>query len=224
MHRLISEETYYVSLLMFTLVVAALLAVAKGACPQIESITPTKIALTNTAFPVDVGLSWIQVTGADAAGPVTIRVEASFDNEPARELSSGEYDIVEEGGAALSKSVRIVNAGTLDVSGKYEVLVQLIPADPLCEAVSQATMLRVIPGGVSCLPPLIVLVLALTTREVLLSLMCGVWGCTFLLHNFNPFLSFLRVWDVYLVNAIIGTTLLLSVYASPNNSSSSCRP
>jgi hypothetical protein len=145
------------------------------------------------------------VTGSDAVGDATIIVTASLENGTPLELSSGEYPIISEGGAELTQLVKIAGGGTLEASGKYTVTVQLIPADPLCEGTTQSTQLRVIPGGVSVLPPVITLVLALTTREVLLSLMCGVWGCTFLLHEFNPFLSFLRVWDEYLVNAIIGT-------------------
>ncbi|UCE19148.1 MAG: Na+/H+ antiporter NhaC family protein [Gemmatimonadota bacterium] len=61
---------------------------------------------------------------------------------------------------------------------------------------------RIIPGILSLLPPLLAIALALLFRQVLLSLFCGIWlGATFL-FGYNPFLGFVRVLDHYLVNAL----------------------
>ncbi|MFC1482157.1 hypothetical protein ACFL6E_07945, partial [Candidatus Neomarinimicrobiota bacterium] len=60
-----------------------------------------------------------------------------------------------------------------------------------------------IPGFTSILPPLIAIVLAFLTKQVLLSLFCGVWlGAIFTLGGYNPFFGFLRTADYYLLEAI----------------------
>ena len=60
-----------------------------------------------------------------------------------------------------------------------------------------------LPGIVSILPPLMAIALALITKQVLLSLFCGVWlGAVFTLGGYNPFYAFLRTVDTYLIRAI----------------------
>ena len=68
--------------------------------------------------------------------------------------------------------------------------------------VEASQRVRIIPGILSLLPPLLAIAMALLFRQVLLSLFCGIWlGATFL-FGYNPFLGFLRVLDHYLVNAL----------------------
>ncbi|UCD39142.1 MAG: Na+/H+ antiporter NhaC family protein [Fidelibacterota bacterium] len=60
-----------------------------------------------------------------------------------------------------------------------------------------------LPGLVSVLPPLMAIALALITKQVLLSLFCGIWlGAVFTLGGYNPFIAFLRTIDTYLIRAI----------------------
>ena len=47
---------------------------------------------------------------------------------------------------------------------------------------------RSIPGGVTVLPPIITVFLAIVTRNVLVSLFCGVWVAAFFIHACAPFL------------------------------------
>ena len=50
--------------------------------------------------------------------------------------------------------------------------------------------LRVIPGWLSLLPPLIAILLALLARQVLVALFVGVWIGAALIHDYNPFTGF----------------------------------
>ena len=62
--------------------------------------------------------------------------------------------------------------------------------------------LRILPGFISLLPPLLAILLALIFRQVLISLFAGVWlGATFL-WGYDPFQGLLRVLDHYLINAL----------------------
>ena len=60
-----------------------------------------------------------------------------------------------------------------------------------------------LPGIVSILPPLVCIALALITKQVVLSLFCGVWlGAVFALGGANPLIGFLRTIDNYLIRAL----------------------
>lgn len=64
------------------------------------------------------------------------------------------------------------------------------------------TSIRVILGWLSILPPIIAIVLALLTREVIISLFVGIWFGATLVYDFNPIIGFLRALDKYLLNAL----------------------
>lgn len=60
-----------------------------------------------------------------------------------------------------------------------------------------------VPGLVSILPPLMAIALAIITKQVVLSLFCGIWlGAVFTLGGYNPFTAFLRTVDTYLMRAL----------------------
>ncbi len=57
-------------------------------------------------------------------------------------------------------------------------------------------------GVLSILPPLLAIVLAVATRQVLVALFLGIWLGTTFLNAFNPGAGFLRLLDHYLINAL----------------------
>ena len=61
---------------------------------------------------------------------------------------------------------------------------------------------RILPGWTSVLPPLLAIVLALLTRQVLVSLVAGAWLGSLLLVGGNPLTAFLRLGDHFLVDAL----------------------
>lgn len=68
--------------------------------------------------------------------------------------------------------------------------------------VQQQLTARVIPPLLSILPPLVAIVLALITRQVLVALFCGIWlGVTFV-FDYNPLLGFLNTLDKYIIEAL----------------------
>jgi Na+/H+ antiporter NhaC len=61
---------------------------------------------------------------------------------------------------------------------------------------------RSIPGFYSILPPLLAILLALTLRQVIMSLFAGVWlGATFM-YGYNPLTGLLRLLDQFILGAI----------------------
>ena len=80
-------------------------------------------------------------------------------------------------------------------SGKRDVLIQLGEQ-------SQTHTIRILPAFLSILPPLLAILLALFTRQVIVALFFGIWlGVTFI-FDYNPLLGFLHTLDEYIVNAL----------------------
>ena len=60
----------------------------------------------------------------------------------------------------------------------------------------------VFPGFLTLLPALVAISLALLSRQVILSLFCGIWVGAILLHDLDPLRAFLRTTDTYLVGSL----------------------
>ncbi|MFN3871581.1 MAG: Na+/H+ antiporter NhaC family protein [Ignavibacterium sp.] len=65
------------------------------------------------------------------------------------------------------------------------------------------TVINVIPGFISIIPPLIAIFVALIFRQVLFSLLLGIFAGTFFLYDYNPLIAFMRLVDVYVINSLI---------------------
>ena len=61
---------------------------------------------------------------------------------------------------------------------------------------------RVIPGILSIIPPLLAIALALLFREVIISLLIGIFVGALFIYDYNIFVSLLRVIDTYVINAL----------------------
>jgi len=57
-------------------------------------------------------------------------------------------------------------------------------------------------GILSLLPPLLAIILAFVTRQVILSLFLGVFSGALMLNGWNPIIAFLRTLDTYMVNSL----------------------
>lgn len=62
--------------------------------------------------------------------------------------------------------------------------------------------LRILPGWLSVLPPLLAICLALITRDVLISLFLGIFGGALILFDWNPFVAFARSIDGFIAPAL----------------------
>lgn len=65
------------------------------------------------------------------------------------------------------------------------------------------SVINVIPGFLSIIPPLIAILIALIFRQVLFSLLLGIFAGTFFLYDYNPLIAFMRLVDVYVINSLI---------------------
>ncbi len=66
----------------------------------------------------------------------------------------------------------------------------------------QAT-LRVIPGILTILPPLLAIFLALIFRQVVISLFSGIWLGAIFIYNYNILTGYLKSLDTYIINSLV---------------------
>ncbi len=65
------------------------------------------------------------------------------------------------------------------------------------------TELRVLPGYLSIVPPLLAILLALIFRQVIVSLMLGIYIGAVFIFNYNPLTGLLRLADTYIINTLL---------------------
>ncbi|MCH7827152.1 MAG: Na+/H+ antiporter NhaC family protein [Bacteroidetes bacterium] len=65
-----------------------------------------------------------------------------------------------------------------------------------------STNIRVIPGWLSIVPPLLAILLALIFRQVIIALLIGIWTGAIIINGYNPFIGLLKVIDTYIINAL----------------------
>ncbi|MGB6642249.1 MAG: Na+/H+ antiporter NhaC family protein [Thermoanaerobaculia bacterium] len=162
---------------------AALLATALPLCaaPTLEVEAAGPVALSGG--PVRLKLD---ITELEPDEDLETRIFLDGRLVDQRRLGPGEHEIT-------------VNAPEL-AAGRHEVKVEGAGATAELE-------IRVIPGWLSIVPPLIAIALALIFKDVLVSLFVGVFSGALFLYAWNPFTAFARSIDHFIVPSL----------ADPNN-------
>ena len=83
---------------------------------------------------------------------------------------------------------------TIHNSGNYRIVLSGIE--------SEETTVNVIPGILSIIPPLLAIALALIFRQVVISLILGIYSGAFFIYGFDPLTAFLRLIDKYVIEAV----------------------
>ncbi len=140
----------------------------------------------------------IEVPGVVLAGvPFTIAVQpvtpeggvvSRYDRQlSVTGLSEGSFD-----GLSIARAV----VGT---TGRHTVRVQ-------DGTLSAEVELRAIPAFLSLLPPLIAIAFALIFRQVIVSLIAGIWLAAVFIHDYNIVAGFLDVLTKFVINAVTTTS------------------
>lgn len=130
----------------------------------------------------------------------TVRYYTEQNNReiPYRVVAADSGKVLAEGVAVLDAEhpapLEISGLG-LSHSGKRSLTVYL-------GEYSKEVEVRAIPAFISILPPLIAILMALITRQVIVALFFGIWlGATFV-FGYNPITGFFRTLDHYIINAL----------------------
>jgi Na+/H+ antiporter NhaC len=128
-------------------------------------------------------------------GLLEVRLE-SRTSGPVSILASGTF----QEGRAVLEEIRLTRGDARSLLLKGELAPNR--SEPLVRDLTQQISVRVLPGWLSLLPPLLAIGLALLTRQVLVALFLGVWVGAWILYGWNPGLAFLHVGDRFLVAAL----------------------
>lgn len=93
------------------------------------------------------------------------------------------------------KNQKVDTSISIPISGNYNIFVN----DKQIKEVS----IRLVPGWLSILPPLIAIVFALIIRQVIVSLAAGIFIGIFFIYDYNPFIAFLRFGDTFILNSVL---------------------
>ncbi len=66
--------------------------------------------------------------------------------------------------------------------------------------------IRIIPGWLSVVPPLLAILLALIFRQVIIALLLGIFSGAIFINSYNPLIGLLKVIDTYIINALTDTS------------------
>ncbi|MBK9099088.1 MAG: hypothetical protein IPM14_13400 [bacterium] len=83
---------------------------------------------------------------------------------------------------------------TINNSGTYKIVI------PKFEV--EETTVNIIPGILSIIPPLLAIALALIFRQVVISLILGIYSGALFIYGFDPLTAFLRLIDKYVIEAV----------------------
>ncbi len=101
-----------------------------------------------------------------------------------------------------SLDIQARTAGAITISGLSIAQTGKTTLQVELGGLSATVNTRALPSFFSILPPLLAILLALITRQVIVALFFGIWlGVTFL-YDYNPLVGFLHTLDEYIVNAI----------------------
>ena len=132
--------------------------------------------------------AWIVASGVEPGDSVAYTVR--LPGRPAAEAGTALTGFVMGGDSVAVEGLSIQGTGPQSIT--------VATPDGAFEAST-----RVLPGWLSILPPLLAILLALVFREVVISLLAGVWlGCLFL-YDWNPLTALLRAADKYVVGAVL---------------------
>ena len=162
-------------LLVGSLVAAALFVATPSASAQEYEIVAPPVVLTDVPF--DVAVS---TTGA-AGTPALLQMRAAGGTFDAELLDDGGY---------------LVAGITVSASGPVEF--ELVEGG---QVVAEATT-RAVPGWVSILPPLLAILIALITRNVIPALFLGVWFGAFSVRGFTVTGAFTGLLDAFQVHVL----------------------
>lgn len=96
-------------------------------------------------------------------------------------------------------NVKLIN-GTFDTlltinnSGTYKIVILEFEVEEIT--------VNIIPGILSIIPPLLAIALALIFRQVVISLILGIYSGALFIYGFDPLTAFLRLIDKYVIEAV----------------------
>lgn len=174
------------SRLLALLLMIALASILHAEEGDAFSVERPKVVLTNVAFS-------LQLTPEIAFNNARLGETVSFQVVDLRNdnvLASGAHHFD-------STNHNVIKIASLKIPRSGRTDLKLILGEE-----SQQISLRAIPAFLSIVPPLLAILLALITRQVIVALFVGIWTGVIFVYDFQVGFGFLKTVDTYIIQAI----------------------
>lgn len=133
---------------------------------------------------------------------------------PSLALSGIDFEVNGEGFADSLKSLEMSiigdefsdNVKAELINGSFKTTLNIQHSDSykifVAGIESDEKSINIIPGFLSIIPPLLAIALALIFRQVVISLIIGIYSGAFFIYGYDPLTAFLRLVDKYVIEAV----------------------
>mmetsp|Transcript_12418 Transcript_12418/g.22436 ORF Transcript_12418/g.22436 Transcript_12418/m.22436 type:complete len:794 (-) Transcript_12418:131-2512(-) len=177
------------------LLLALLVLAASEAQPTADFVDNRPTMLTGIEFSLNFGLIYPPAPQLSEETS-TLYMRAVWKDEILGESSQPVFD-----GDSLVLSGSLSGL-KLPNSGNQDVTVLLSYNEDFSAATENVYTVWVIVGGITVIPPLVTVFMAMLTREVLWALFAGIWCCAMIVYQGNVLTAFLRTLDTYLIESL----------------------
>ncbi len=136
-----------------------------------------------------------------------------FENIPSLALQNIEFQIKSETLPDTLDHIQLIfdkdsETFSLDLypkSGKIDTLVSMPQTGNFnitSPQIQGSASIRALPGLLSIIPPLLAIILALVIKEVVVSLLAGIYTGILFIYNYDPLVALLRLIDKYIVHTL----------------------
>eukprot|EP00186_Timspurckia_oligopyrenoides_P002764 CAMPEP_0182442866 /NCGR_PEP_ID=MMETSP1172-20130603/1729_1 /TAXON_ID=708627 /ORGANISM="Timspurckia oligopyrenoides, Strain CCMP3278" /LENGTH=771 /DNA_ID=CAMNT_0024637933 /DNA_START=99 /DNA_END=2414 /DNA_ORIENTATION=+ len=182
---------------LLSFIVFLLTAVLISAQPTADFAGNRATMLKDIPFTLNFGLVYPpSVQLADVNATSLLYMKAIWNDQV---LAESSMPVFHDGSLVLSASL-----GGLKIpsTGNQEVQVLLSYEQDFSDASDNFYTVWLVAGGITVIPPVVTVLIAILTREVLWALFAGVWCCAMIVYQGNPLTAFLRTLDTYMIESL----------------------
>jgi Na+/H+ antiporter NhaC len=176
---------------MLLLLVSALSVSAEDAEITLHDAGVTlPVAVYNEDFSFDVEVSFLTPLSLTGTELLYWRVTRGDTNT----IGSGFVNITSDDGSLISSFGADLSDDHVG-KNRYHIEASLNAEFPSDQSARESILVKLVPGPVTLLPPLVTVFVAAYTKNVLLSLFSGIYFAALIIWNYNPFYAFINLFS-----------------------------
>ena len=176
---------------LFSLVAGAIAFCANAEVPiMLDNAGVTlPVAVYKEDFSFDVDVSFLTPLTLQGTEVIYWRVRRDTNT-----IGSGFVNVTTEKGTLISSFGADLSDDYIG-KNRYTVEASFNETFPSDEIAKESILVKLVPGAITLLPPLVTIFIAAYTKNVLLSLFSGIYFAAFIIWNYNPFYAFINLFS-----------------------------
>lgn len=175
---------------MFSLMVGAFALSVNGQEIMLENAGVTlPVAVYKEDFSFDVDVKFLTPLNLDGSEILFWRVRRDTNT-----IGSGFVNVTTDEGSLISTFGADISDDYIG-KNRYTIEASLNETFPSDQIAKESILVKLVPGAITLLPPLVTICVAAYTKNVLLSLFSGIYFAAFIIWNYNPFYAFINLFS-----------------------------